>query len=133
MFAEVFILLFVAHHLGDYPFQSDHIAKHKADRTAEGWHANLTHVGAHLATTWGLFFVAGVTLDFRPDTAATFAATAWIGLTHGFIDRRWPITWWMEKTGQAGYLANGGALNVDQAAHIGLGLLPAALLIAGLS
>ncbi len=133
MFADVFTLLFVAHFTGDYLFQTDHMVKHKAERSREGWEANVTHVGCHLAATFAALFVAQVALGLDVSGPAFFGAAAWIGFSHGFIDRRWPIAWWMNRTGSPEFLAKGGAPLVDQAAHIVVGLAPAALLVAALS
>jgi hypothetical protein len=132
MFADVFVILYVAHHLSDFPFQTDHQAAHKADHTLAGWRANATHAGTHIATTAALLLVSALVLGLHPSVAGTAAALAWIGASHSVIDRRSIVRWWMEHTGQSGYLKHGGALTVDQAAHIGLGLLPAALTLAAL-
>ncbi|WP_244291046.1 hypothetical protein [Streptomyces virginiae] len=53
----------------------------------------------------------------------------WIGATHGFIDRRWPVAAWMRIARQAGWAAHGGAAHVDQTAHV-LALTLAALFLA---
>jgi hypothetical protein len=132
MFADLFVLLYVAHHLSDYPFQTDHQAAHKAEHSAAGWRANLLHSGTHIATTAVLLVVGALVLGLHPSVAGTAAALAWLGVSHSAIDRRSGVRWWMEHTGQGGYIAHGGALTVDQAAHIGLGLLPAALMLAAL-
>ncbi|MFE1251204.1 hypothetical protein [Streptomyces sp. NPDC058735] len=62
----------------------------------------------------------------------TVLALAWVGISHGFIDRRWPVDRWMSFAGQSGFKAHGGAAHVDQAAHVVLGLLPAAFPLATL-
>ncbi|MET9222347.1 DUF3307 domain-containing protein [Streptomyces sp. NPDC003300] len=130
MFATVFVLLFVAHMVADYAVQTDHQATHKADRTAEGWRANLTHAGTHvvacaLALAAGAALLDGVHLP----VARAVAAVAWVGVSHGFIDRRWPIAWWMDNTGSADFRTRGGAQHVDQTAHL-LCLAVAALIVA---
>lgn len=86
MFADFFVILFAAHHLSDYPLQTDHLV----------------------------------------------AALVWVGVSHSLIDRRAGVRWWMEHTGQRGFLAHGGAAHVDQAFHIGVGLLPAAMILAAM-
>ncbi|GAB2696370.1 DUF3307 domain-containing protein [Kitasatospora kifunensis] len=132
MFADFFVILFAAHHLSDYPLQTDYQALHKADRTATGWRANLAHAGTHVTTSAVLLWLGILILDLHASAAGTVAALAWIGCSHSLIDRRWPVRWWMEHTGQTSYLANGGAQYVDQAFHIGLGLLPAAVTLAAM-
>ncbi|MFI6158249.1 DUF3307 domain-containing protein [Kitasatospora sp. NPDC051170] len=124
-----FFLMFIGHFAGDYLFQTDHMAEHKAAPGRDGWHANSQHVLIHLAGLFGVFTVARIFLDFAPPAWPTLAAFAWVSLSHGLIDRRWPITWWMTHTHSAGFLARGGAPLVDQAAHIVVGLFPAAVLV----
>ncbi|WP_042404738.1 DUF3307 domain-containing protein [Streptacidiphilus carbonis] len=132
MFADVFVILFAAHLLADYPLQTDHQAAHKAQRTAVGWRANLTHASVHVAAATVLLLAVGAALGLPLHLAGTVAALAWLGLSHGFIDRRWPVLKWMNATRQPGFAQHGGAQHVDQAAHIALGLLPAAVLLAAL-
>ncbi|WP_241562424.1 DUF3307 domain-containing protein [Streptomyces hoynatensis] len=136
--AEVFALLLVGHWLADYPGQTDRQAKRKAGWTEgkddphpgrhhHGWGANLTHAGTHVAICGVLLGIGAALLpEVTLHPAPTVAALAWIGATHSVIDRRWPVRWWMENTGQAEYLARGGAQHVDQAAHA-LALLVAAV------
>ncbi|MEU9495436.1 DUF3307 domain-containing protein [Streptomyces sp. NPDC048215] len=118
MFATLFILLYVAHLLADYPFQTDHQAGHKADCGAAGWRANLSHAGTHLlisALAVGLGAAAlGLDLSILPATAALL----WIAGSHAFIDRRWPVARWMGLARQAGWAQHGGAAHVDQTAHL---------------
>ena len=133
MLGTFFVLLYAAHHLSDYPLAYDHQAAHKADRTLAGWKTNFVHAGTHILTTAALLAAATWLLpDVHPTTLGCTVALAWIGASHSFIDRRWAVRWWMEHTGQRGYLQHGGALTVDQAAHIGLGLLPAAFALTAL-
>lgn len=127
VFATVFVLLYLGHLLADYPFQTDHQAAHKADPGPKGWRANLDHAATHVATC-GLALLAGMfVLDLPVGSWSGVLALAWIGSTHAFIDRRWPVRWWMERFGQTGWAANGGAAHVDQTAHI------AALVVAALA
>ena len=132
MFASLFLLLYVAHHLADYPGQTDHQAAHKADPGWAGWRVNLVHAGTHAALALALLLGGGAVLGLHLSALGVVVGVAWMAGTHAFIDRRWPVRWWMETTGQGGYIAHGGMLTVDQAAHIGLGLLPAALILATL-
>ncbi|MFB8384959.1 DUF3307 domain-containing protein [Streptomyces rubiginosohelvolus] len=143
MFPSLFILLYVAHLLSDYPFQTDHQAKCKAGwtdmdtRTKEvrhhhGWGANLTHAGTHTLTTAAALGVGALVLDLPLTVPAAVTALLWIGATHAFIDRRWPVARWMKFARQAGWAQHGGAAHVDQTAHI-TALAIAALAMAGLS
>ncbi|MFF0431846.1 DUF3307 domain-containing protein [Streptomyces sp. NPDC004327] len=130
MFASLFVLLYLGHLLADYPFQTDHQAAHKADHSAEGWRTNLTHAATHVAAC-GLALAAGVLLldGVSVSVPATVVALGWIGGTHAFIDRRWPIRWWMTHMRQTSWAEHGGAAHVDQTAHI-LALALAALALA---
>ncbi|MFD5906602.1 DUF3307 domain-containing protein [Streptomyces microflavus] len=130
MFASLFVLLYLGHLLADYPLQTDHQATHKADRCAAGWAANLAHAATHVTTCAAALALGAVVLDdvtVSPPVAA--AALVWIGASHAFIDRRWPVAWWMNRTGQASWAKHGGAAHVDQTAHI-LALVLAALALA---
>jgi hypothetical protein len=140
MFANLFVLLFVAHHLSDYPLQTDHQAACKAGWTEgqsdpnpgrhhHGWGANVAHAGTHIATTAVLLGIGVLALGLHMSLPAAVAGLGWVGVSHSLIDRRVGVRWWMEHTSQRDYLANGGAQYIDQAAHIGIGLFPAALLI----
>ncbi|MFF4821278.1 DUF3307 domain-containing protein [Kitasatospora sp. NPDC001309] len=138
-----FVLL-TAHWLADYPFQTDAQAKRKAGWTEgdkdphpgrhhHGWGANLAHAATHVITSAALLLVAAAVLDLRPSLPAAAGALVWLGVSHSVIDRRWPVARWMSWARQAGFAAHGGAAHVDQTAHVALGILPAVLLIAGLS
>jgi hypothetical protein len=127
MFASVFVLLYVAHLLSDYPFQTDHQASCKADKTAVGWRANLAHSGTHVLVTAAILAIGMLVLDLRLDAPEAAASLIWIGASHSVIDRRWPIRWWMEHTGQKVFIQHGGMAHVDQTAHV------TALLIAALA
>ncbi|AWL39825.1 MULTISPECIES: DUF3307 domain-containing protein [unclassified Streptomyces] len=127
MFASLFILLYLGHLLADYPLQTDHQAAHKADCGRDGWFANLRHASTHVLTC-GLALAIGSAVLDDVDLSAPVAALAlaWIGASHAFIDRRWPVQWWMTHAGQTSWAANGGAAHVDQTAHV-LALVLAAL------
>ena len=131
MFAAVFVLLYAAHLIADYPLQTDYQAAHKADRSRIGWRVLLNHATTHVMMS-ALALAAGRELlddvaDFSPLRAVV--ALVWIGVTHGLIDRRWPITWWMQHTGQVESAKHGGAAHIDQTAHA-TALVIAALIIA---
>lgn len=129
MFASLFVLLYVAHLLADYPFQTDHQACHKAGPGVAGWRTNIAHAATHVAVCAVALAVAALVLGIRPAPAAAVAALIWIGATHAVIDRRWPVQRWMSFARQSGFARHGGAAHVDQAAHV-LVLAVAALLLA---
>ena len=133
LFAAVAFLLYVAHHLADYPLQTDHQAAHKAGPGWLGWNANLGHAACHLTVSAVLLGIGNWVLHLHVDGRVALPALLWLAVSHGFIDRRWPVARWMTFARQAGWAEHGGAAHVDQTAHLALGVLPAALLIAGLS
>jgi len=118
MFASLFILLYVAHLLADYPFQTDHQAGHKAECSSVGWRANLAHAATHVGFCSLALLVGSAVLGETAGLLPSAAAVVWIGATHSFIDRRWPIARWMVFARQAGWAQHGGAAHVDQTAHV---------------
>ncbi|MFJ4051753.1 DUF3307 domain-containing protein [Streptomyces coelicoflavus] len=118
MFASLFVLLYAAHLLADYPFQTDHQAGHKADCGAAGWRANLAHAGTHVVVCSLALVVAAVVLGESAGAFPSAAAVLWIGATHAVIDRRWPVAAWMRLARQQGWAQHGGAAHVDQTAHV---------------
>ncbi|MFI9185607.1 DUF3307 domain-containing protein [Streptomyces goshikiensis] len=118
MFASLFVLLYVGHLLADYPFQTDHQAAHKAGCGREGWTANLAHAATHVLICGLLLTVGSAVLGWDLPLRPAALAVLWIGATHAFIDRRWPVAAWMRIARQTGWAANGGAAHVDQTAHI---------------
>lgn len=130
MFATVFTLLYVAHLVSDYALQTDRQAILKSEPGRAGWWANLTHAATHVVACAVALGVGAFALDGLDLPAGrTVTAVAWVGVSHAFIDRRWPIAWWMDHTGSADFRTRGGAAHVDQAAHV-VALLVAALVIA---
>ncbi|MER7507061.1 DUF3307 domain-containing protein [Streptomyces lavendulae] len=129
MFASLFVLLYVAHLTADYALQTDHQAAHKMEKGRKGWAANLSHAGTHTVTTAAALAVGWAALDLTVSLPAAAAALAWITASHALIDRRWPVTMWMTKTGSTDWINRGGAAHVDQTAHV-TALLIAALALA---
>lgn len=138
-FAAAWIALITAHHVADYLLQTDWMAANKpapgeqpaAARCgrALSWAANQAHAGAHtLAELSALLLLAG-TVGLPLHAAGVATAIALTHVTHGLIDRRWIVRWWMTHTGQSGYYASGaGAPHVDQTLHL-LVLVAAAILV----
>lgn len=131
MFATLFVLLYVAHLLADYPGQSDHQAGFKDKPGWQGWKANLTHAATHVAITALVLGVGTLLLDeVALGVWPTLLTLLWIGGTHGFIDRRWPVAAWMRFARQTGWAQRGGAAHVDQAAHVAVLVVAAVALAA---
>lgn len=118
MFATFFVLLYVAHLLSDYPFQTDHQAAHKADKSASGWLANLSHAATHVLVSAIALGAGALVLDLDLTIPAASAALAWVGVSHSVIDRRRGVLAWMTHAGQSEFAKHGGAAHVDQTAHI---------------
>ncbi|MCX4849826.1 DUF3307 domain-containing protein [Streptomyces sp. NBC_00893] len=129
MFADLFVLLYGAHLLSDYPFQTDHQAGCKAEKSAAGWRANLVHAGTHVLVSAVALAVGFLVLDLPLTIPAVAVVLVWIGSTHSIIDRRWLVQRWMERAGQSEFARRGGAAHVDQVAHV-TALLIAALALA---
>ncbi|MCX4681303.1 DUF3307 domain-containing protein [Streptomyces sp. NBC_01433] len=129
MFATLFILLYAAHLVSDYALQTDTQAEHKALRSAAGWRALLSHAGTHVVASAVALGAGAVLLDLPLTLPVAGGVLAWVGLSHGFVDRRWPVQWWMEHTGSTDFFQKGGAPLVDQTAHV-TALLLAALVAA---
>ncbi|MFB7953406.1 DUF3307 domain-containing protein [Streptomyces sp. NPDC056045] len=126
MFADLAFLLYLGHLLADYALQTDHQAEHKAGPGWKGWAANLTHAATHVVVCGLLLALGAAVLGWRLPLLPALAALLWIGATHAFIDRRWPVRWWMTHTGSEDWIDRGGAAHVDQTTHI------AALVVAAL-
>lgn len=118
MFASTFVLLYVGHMIADYPLQIDWQASCKAEKSAVGWLANLTHAGTHVAVCAATLGLGAVVLDLGLSPTAAAIALAWIGLSHSIIDRRGGVLAWMRIARQTKFQERGGAVPVDQAAHI---------------
>ncbi|MFJ2757362.1 DUF3307 domain-containing protein [Nocardioides sp. NPDC087217] len=130
MFATIFVLLYVAHLLADYPFQTDHQAAHKAEKSAAGVAANLSHATTHVLTS-GVALIAGIgLLGLHIGPWGVIGTLAWIAITHAAIDRRTGVQAWMRLARQTQFAEHGGAAHVDQTAHI-TALAIAALTLAG--
>ncbi|MFB7917857.1 DUF3307 domain-containing protein [Streptomyces sp. NPDC056061] len=126
MFADIAFLLYLGHLIADYPLQTDHQAEHKTLPSAAGWRANLGHAATHVAVYGLLLALGAAVLGWRLPLLPALAALLWIGATHAFIDRRWPVAAWMRLARQESWATSGGAVHVDQTAHI------AALVVAAL-
>lgn len=124
MFASLFILLYIAHLLADYPLQTDHQAGRKAGwdegerdpnpgRHHHGWGSNLAHAGTHLATCAAMLAVGVAALDISVSLWSAVGVILWIAGTHSIIDRRWPVARWMKLARQAEWAQRGGAAHVD--------------------
>jgi hypothetical protein len=139
-FAAVAVMLYVAHHVGDYWIQSDHQARHKGQPGSAGRRACTAHVLTYVATQ-ALFLTALIPLGIedRAPTWRVLPALAVSGLTHWTADRRGHgLLFWLARrmpgkrnllAMDAGHLAS-GAWALDQSWHLFWGVLVAALVVA---
>lgn len=90
----------VAHGIADHVLgQSDKIAENKVKEGRVGWSHILQHVFQyHIVMVVMLLIVIAV--FHLPVTFLGFvSAIVFSAVTHGFIDRRWPVRWILQKTG----------------------------------
>lgn len=136
VFAVSFIALYAGHMVGDFLAQTH--AQSLGKTQPHGWLApmfgHLTGYGtAQVVALLAVFWMTGV----HTSPNGMLAGIAFSLLTHGFIDRRWPVRWLLEHTGSrefAELASNGinGMMLGDQALHVGA-IFISALLMGGLS
>ena len=113
MVAIVFLGLLGGHLVGDWVAQTDWQATNKT----RSWAALAAHVASyHLIM--GLLLLIPVLRDGWPAGKA-LAALAVSALTHGVIDRRWPVRALLLVAGSPGFATvEWGVIAVDQALHL---------------
>jgi hypothetical protein len=135
VFAVSLVALLVAHQVGDHVLQSDRQAGRKSGRGAPAvWsmagHLLGYHAGA-VVVLIGTAAALGLPLTIR----GVAAGLAFSALTHGLLDRRWPVRAVLRLTGSSNFADSTapvcGMYVADQALHK-LALLISALLIARL-
>jgi hypothetical protein len=117
-FADVAVLLFAGHWVGDYWVQTSWQAATKPQRDAEGRTACALHVTTYTITL-AVFLLLGAALHLPYTLAGVFIALAVSAVTHYFADRRFPLRKLASLIGSEGYWDNGGAPFLDQAWHLG--------------
>lgn len=131
VFAAVFCAMFAAHHIGDHTSQTDADANRKANPGRHGWAAMARHLATYHAgmvlALWALLLI-----DVPLTTTGVLAGVGFSVVTHGFIDRRWPVRWLLHRTGSAAFADRQtpicGMYLADQSLHVGC-LFVAALLV----
>jgi hypothetical protein len=113
MTATVFLVLLAGHLVGDWVAQTDWQATTKT----RSWAALTAHVASyHLLM--GLLLLIPILRDGWPAGKA-LAALAASAVTHGVIDRRWPVRALMRAAGSPGFATvEWGVIAVDQALHL---------------
>ncbi len=135
VFVVTLAVLLVGHSLGDHVAQTDRQATHKSGPGAAGWRALAGHLlSYHLTITAALLLTCAV-LRLPLSVAGVTAGVAFSAVTHGLLDRRWPVRAVLRATGSPQFADTTspvcGMYVADQALHQA-SLLISALLIAGL-
>ncbi|MEV0127738.1 DUF3307 domain-containing protein [Dactylosporangium sp. NPDC050688] len=135
VFVVTLAVLLVGHSLGDHVAQTDRQATHKATPGRAGWRALAGHLLTyHLTVTAALLLTCAV-LRLPLSAAGVAAGVAFSAVTHGLLDRRWPVRAVLRATGSPQFADTTspvcGMYVADQALHQA-SLLVAALLVAGL-
>src|SRR5215218_2914906 len=85
------VVLLVGHSLGDHVAQTDRQATHKADPGAAGWRALAGHLLAYHVTITAALLLTCAALRLPLSPAGVVAGVAFSAVTHGLLDRRWPV------------------------------------------
>jgi hypothetical protein len=134
VFAVSLIALLVAHQLGDHVLQTDRQAAGKAN--GRGWWWPMTgHLAGYHATAAVVVIGTGAVLGLPLTVRGVAAGLAFSAVTHGLLDRRWPVRAILRAMGSPRFAETTapicGIYAADQALHK-LALLGSALLIATL-
>ncbi|MET7419585.1 DUF3307 domain-containing protein [Dactylosporangium sp. NPDC005555] len=135
VFVVALAALLVGHSLGDHVAQTDRQAAHKSAPGGAGWRALAGHLLTyHLMVTAALLLTCAA-LRLPLSATGVTAGIAFSAVTHGLLDRRWPVRAVLRATGSPQFADTTspvcGMYVADQALHQA-SLLVAALLIAGL-
>jgi uncharacterized protein DUF3307 len=130
-FAVVLVTFLVAHNLADHVLgQNDFQAVHKMEKSRRGWAALLGHVFRYHVVMIIMTLIVIVALGLTVSPLGLALGFLFSMITHGFIDRRWPVKWLLQHTGSAGFAEMqtpiNGMYQGDQSLH------EAALLISAL-
>ncbi len=132
-FAAVFCAMYAGRQVGDHIAQTDAVADAKAQPGWKGWRA----IGVHVLT-YHLCVVAALGALLIIDVPLTWGGCAaglgFSAVSHGFIDRRWPVKLLLEKTGSPRFAAMTtpicGSYQADRSLHVAA-LFVSALLVVG--
>lgn len=135
VFAVTMAALFVGHSLGDHIAQTDHQAAMKAGRGAAAWRALGGHLLSYHLTLAAVLLITAAVLRVPLSPLGVVAGLAFSLVTHGLLDRRWPVRAVLRATRSPEFAETTTPVNgmyvADQSLHH-LALLGAALLIATL-
>ena len=134
VFAVTLIALLVAHQVGDHVLQTDRQAAGKTNG-GRWWRPMAGHLAGYHAMAGVLVVGTGAVLELPLTVAGVVSGLAFSALTHGLLDRRWPVRALLRATGSPRFAEATapvcGVYAADQALHK-LALLVSALLIASL-
>jgi hypothetical protein len=132
VFGAVLAALWAAHDCGDHLLQTDDMANTKTKPGRVGWTGIAKHVAAYHAVQVAAL-AALRPLGIRPPWWRFALAVVVSAATHAVLDRRWPVRWFQQHTGSAGFAdlvtPINGSYVADQACHHGF-LFVAAWIIA---
>jgi len=135
VFAVVLVALLVGHSIGDHVAQTDHQATFKSEPGAVGWRALLGHLLTYHLTVAAVLLLTAFVLHIPLSPLGVTAGLAFSAVTHGILDRRWPVRAVLRATRSPGFAEAttpvSGMYVADQALHQAA-LLVTALLIAAL-
>ncbi|GAA2627291.1 hypothetical protein GCM10010399_68570 [Dactylosporangium fulvum] len=139
MRAVVFLValaaMLVGHALGDHVAQTDRQATLKSTPGRAGWRALSGHLLSYHLTVIGVLLLTAAALRLPLSPPGVAAGLVFSVVTHGLLDRRWPVRAVLRATGSPEFAETTspicGMYVADQALHKGA-LLISALLVAGL-
>ena len=133
VFLVALAALLVAHQLGDHVLQTDRQAGEKAGQGAAAVRAMLGHLFTYHAAAAVVLVGTFAVLDLPLAVVGVVAGLSFSALTHGLLDRRWPVRALLVRTGAPRFAESTapvcGMYAADQALHQ-FALLVSALLIA---
>ena len=133
VFVVALAALLVAHQLGDHVLQTDTQAGEKAGQGAAAVRAMLGHLATYHAAAAVVLVGTFAVLDLPLTVVGVVAGLSFSALTHGLLDRRWPVRALLVRTGAPRFAESTapvcGMYAADQALHQ-FALLVSALLIA---
>jgi hypothetical protein len=135
VFVVALAVLLVGHSLGDHVAQTDRQATHKAHPGRAGWRALTGHLLTYHVTITAALLLTCAVLRLPLSPVGVTAGVVFSVVTHGLLDRRWPVRAVLRATGSPQFADTTspvcGMYVADQALHQA-SLLVSALLIAGL-
>ncbi|GGM61554.1 DUF3307 domain-containing protein [Dactylosporangium sucinum] len=135
VFLVVLAAMLVGHSLGDHIAQTDRQAALKSEPGAAGWRALAGHLLTYHLTVAVVLLVTAAALRLPLSVPGVVAGLAFSLLTHGLLDRRWPVRAVLRATRSPRFAETVAPVNgmyvADQALHKGA-LLISALLVAAL-